>query len=172
MPGDARRSELPRLVRVQLTGPRYPRSGSGGWIWGLRDAPKSNYGRRAIPLSESVSRALWRLRCTAPGQTLVFTTGAGKMVDASNLMSRVLKPAAVEAGLGEWVHAKGRRRAETWVGFHTFRHTCATILFRNGLNAKQVQMWLGPLASVHALDVCSPAAGRPARSWLPRSPHE
>lgn len=73
----------------------------------------------------------------------MFTTGAGKMVDASNLMSRVLKPAAVEAGLGAWVHTKGRRRAETWVGFHTFRHTCATMLFRHGLNAKQVQMWLG-----------------------------
>jgi hypothetical protein len=28
-------------------------------------------------------------------------------------------------------------------GFHTLRHTCATMLFRNGLNAKQVQMWLG-----------------------------
>jgi integrase len=27
--------------------------------------------------------------------------------------------------------------------FHTLRHTCATLLFRNGLNAKQVQMWLG-----------------------------
>jgi hypothetical protein len=30
-----------------------------------------------------------------------------------------------------------------WVGFHTFRHTCATTLFRRGLNAKQVQVWLG-----------------------------
>jgi hypothetical protein len=31
----------------------------------------------------------------------------------------------------------------TWVRFHTFRHTCATMLFRHGLNAKQVQSWLG-----------------------------
>lgn len=30
-----------------------------------------------------------------------------------------------------------------WAGFHTLRHTCATILFRHGANAKQVQMWLG-----------------------------
>ncbi|MGH3082969.1 MAG: tyrosine-type recombinase/integrase [Gaiellaceae bacterium] len=29
------------------------------------------------------------------------------------------------------------------MGFHTLRHTCATMLFRHGLNAKQVQMWLG-----------------------------
>ena len=74
----------------------------------------------------------------------MFVSAAGKRIEPSNLMSRVLKPAAVEAGLGEWVRVKGRRdRAETWVGFHTFRHTCATLLFRHGLNAKQVQMWLG-----------------------------
>ena len=28
-------------------------------------------------------------------------------------------------------------------GFHTFRHTCATVLFNNGWNAKQVQLQLG-----------------------------
>jgi hypothetical protein len=53
------------------------------------------------------------------------------MIGASNLMSRVLKPAAVDAGIGQWV------------GFHTLRHTCATIAFRHGANAKQVQLWLG-----------------------------
>ena len=110
---------------------------------GRYDAPKSKYGRRAIPLSESLSRALWRHRGTHADDALVFETVGGKRIEPSNLMSRVLKPAAVEAGLGHWVNTKGRRRAETWVGFHTFRHTCATILFRHGLNAKQVQMWLG-----------------------------
>jgi hypothetical protein len=29
------------------------------------------------------------------------------------------------------------------VAVEVVRHTCATILFRHGLNAKQVQMWLG-----------------------------
>jgi len=110
---------------------------------GRYDAPKSRYGRRTIPLSACLAQALWRLRGTAPDEALVFVTSAGTRVEPSNLMSRVLKPAAVEAGLGEWVYAKGRRRAEVWVGFHTFRHTCATLLFRHGLNAKQVQMWLG-----------------------------
>jgi len=61
----------------------------------------------------------------------------------------VLKPAAVEAGLGEWVDGRDsrgrvRRRAESWVGFHTFRHSCATLLFTKGRwNAKQVQIQLG-----------------------------
>jgi Phage integrase family len=37
----------------------------------------------------------------------------------------------------------GRRAGVPWVGFHSFHHTCATMLFRSGLNAKQVQVWLG-----------------------------
>jgi integrase len=73
----------------------------------------------------------------------VFTAERGGRVDQSNLMSRVLKPAAVAAGLGEWVKTPDGRRPESWVGFHTFRHTCATALFRAGWNAVQVQRWLG-----------------------------
>jgi integrase len=30
-----------------------------------------------------------------------------------------------------------------WAGFHTFRHTCASMLFERGHNAVQVQRWLG-----------------------------
>lgn len=53
---------------------------------------------------------------------------------------------------GEW----GELRAASWVGFHSFRHTCATILFRRGWNPVQVQRWLG-------VDRCAPgvAAGLP-----------
>lgn len=43
-------------------------------------------------------------------------------------------------------HLVGRPRrppgAESWVAFHTFRHTCATRLFRSGWNAVQVQKFL------------------------------
>jgi hypothetical protein len=41
-----------------------------------------------------------------------------------------MKPAAEEACV-------------PWVGFHTFRHTCASMLFAQGRNAVQVQRWLG-----------------------------
>jgi integrase len=43
---------------------------------------------------------------------------------------RALKPAAEEAGA-------------PWAGFHTFRHTWASMLFERGANAVQVQRWLG-----------------------------
>jgi integrase len=60
-------------------------------------------------------------------------------------MSRVLKPAAVRAGIGDWVETEdGGRRAGTWVGFHTFRHTCATLKMREERwSLKDVQLFLG-----------------------------
>ena len=94
--------------------------------------PKSKYGRRAIPISRRLARALsarWNETIPTPEEPM-FPTEVRTMLDASNVMGRVLKPAARRAGV-------------PWVGFHTFRHTCATILFRRGLNAKQVQVWLG-----------------------------
>lgn len=97
---------------------------------GRLDVPKSRYGRRAVPLSKGLARALAQARGLAPNEAPVFPSAAGGYIEPSNLMRRVLKPAARRAGV-------------PWVGFHTFRHTCASILFRHGLNAKQVQAWLG-----------------------------
>jgi integrase len=83
-----------------------------------------------VPLSPRLAQALWRLRRTGPDDAFVFASRAGTALDAHNVFARVLKPAARRAGV-------------PWAGFHTFRHTCATSLFRYGLNAKQVQVWLG-----------------------------
>lgn len=107
--------------------------------------PKSRFGRRTLRLTPELARDLWTLRkeTRAADEDLVFTAQRGGRVDQSNLMSRVLKPAAVEAGIGEMVLRSGRPVPETWVGHHTFRHTCATSLFRSGWNAVQVQRWLG-----------------------------
>jgi hypothetical protein len=98
---------------------------------GTFDRPKSKYGRRKVPLSEGMARELeaqWLLAENVEG--LLFPSEVGGVIDGSNLMRRVLKPA-------------GRRAGVPWVGFHTFRHTCATMLLRAGWNAKQVQITLG-----------------------------
>lgn len=94
--------------------------------------PKSRYGRRDVPLSEGMSRRLWELRKTSSpsDDAPLFASRSGGLLDSSNVFSRVLKPAAKSAGV-------------PWAGFHTLRHSCASILFRRGLNAKQVQVWLG-----------------------------
>ena len=36
--------------------------------------------------------------------------------------------------------------------FHTFRHTCASMLFDRGSNAKQVQRWLGHHSAAFTLE--------------------
>jgi len=41
---------------------------------------------------------------------------------------------------GEGLSRKGRKAA---IAFHTFRHTCASLLFAEGRNVKQVAKWLG-----------------------------
>jgi integrase len=97
------------------------------------DAPKSRYGRRDIPLAPRMLDALQQQRRSsnyAEDGDPVFATRAGTPLDYARVYNRVFKPAARRAGV-------------PWVAFHTLRHTCATMLFRNGLNAKQVQMWLG-----------------------------
>jgi integrase len=103
-------------------------------------SPKSKYGRRDVPLTSRLAQELelrWMLEDNVEG--LVFPSLRGTVLDSANVMRRVLKPAALTAGV-------------PWAGFHTFRHTAATMLFRRGLNAKQVQLWLGHHSAAFTLD--------------------
>jgi integrase len=71
-------------------------------------------------------------RATSRIRAQVFTGARGARIDRANLGRHVLKPAAVKAGLGEWIETSKGKRAESWVHLHTFRHTAATRLFRGG----------------------------------------
>jgi integrase len=102
-------------------------------VGGTLGPPKTRHSRRDVPLSRGVVDGLRAARSDTewPGdEQLVFAAMNGNALHVGNLRRRVLKPAAEEAGVG-------------WVGFHTFRHTCASILFASGRNAVQVQRWLG-----------------------------
>jgi integrase len=95
--------------------------------------PKSKFGKRAIPLAPALARDLWAWRKVteyAADDDLVFPNRQGLPLDRTFLFNRVLKPAARTAGV-------------PWAGFHTLRHTCATMLLRGGLSPKQAQIWLG-----------------------------
>lgn len=59
-----------------------------------------------------------------------LATVAGTELNRANVASRVLKPTAKTVGV-------------PWASFHTFRHTCASLLFNEGRNVKQVAEWLG-----------------------------
>ena len=105
--------------------------------------PKSDFGRRDLPLDPALARRLWRLQ-RGPAE-LLFTAPQGGRLDYQNTYTRVLAPTLTRASekLGDDV---------TWAGWHTFRHTAASRLFAEGRNVKQVQEWLGHHKASFTLD--------------------
>jgi integrase len=111
-------------------------------VRGRVQPPKTRHGRRSVPLDRELVAELrsWQRQTEWPGpDDLVFPSMVGKPIHVENLRRRHLRPAAEEAGA-------------PWCGFHTFRHTCATLLFDAGRNAKQVQKWLGHHSAAFTLD--------------------
>ena len=109
--------------------------------------PKSSYAKhpkRRISLSPGMATKLRQLQkaCGGGPDDPVFASRDGTHLDPANLYKRVFKPAFRRAGV-------------EWAGFHTFRHTCASLLFREGADIKdgavggghanvvEVQRWLG-----------------------------
>jgi integrase len=102
-------------------------------VKGRRGPPKSRYGRREVPLDHALVLALKERRTEAEWageEDPVFAAANGSPLMPSNVFRRVLQSAREEACL-------------PWVGFHAFRHTCASMLFAQDRNVVQVQRWLG-----------------------------
>lgn len=97
---------------------------------GVLDAPKSRHGVRRVPLSPGLSQRLWKLLATAEDEALVFSDANGKPLDRTSLY-RVVRLAGERAGI-EWP-----------VGLHTFRHSCASIMFRRGVPKEAIRRLLG-----------------------------
>lgn len=127
------RVELGNRARVQVREQVYR---------GARRKLKTGPSRRDVPLSPGMAEQLRAHRRDTFGgaDSPVFASATGSVLHPSNLRRRVLLPATQAAGLGECAD-EGEWR--TWVTFHTFRHTCASLLFDAGRNVKQVQEWLG-----------------------------
>jgi integrase len=100
---------------------------------GQMGPPKTKHGRRDVPLTKGMARALWQARKApeADGreEALMFPAADGGYLERTQVF-RAVKAAARTAGVA-------------WAGLHTLRHTAATILFRRGWNAVQVQKFLG-----------------------------
>jgi integrase len=99
---------------------------------GKRRKLKSGAARRDIPLSPAMAaRLLAHRRDAFKGpKAPIFQTGTGYPLSPPNFGRDVLRPAREALGM-------------SWVTFHTFRHTCASLLFEEGRNVKQVAEWLG-----------------------------
>jgi integrase len=112
---------------------------------GKRKRLKSKDGKRDLPLSARMTERLLALRRdTFQGASSpVFVSRAGTPLRPENVYRRVLAPAAIATGFKVEVEVGDKRRERSTVSFHTFRHTCASLLFEAGRNVKQVQAWLG-----------------------------
>jgi integrase len=106
---------------------------------GERRRLNSHHARRELPLPPVMAERLRALRRDAyrGDSARVFASAAGTELIRSNVAGRALWPAAVAVGLT--VEAPGGGGPVPWVSFHTFRHTCASLLFDADMTVKQVQ---------------------------------
>ncbi|HEU4906264.1 MAG TPA: tyrosine-type recombinase/integrase, partial [Solirubrobacterales bacterium] len=97
------------------------------------EPPKSRHGRREVRLPAAVAASLrdhLAAQADQDSTALAFPSEAGGPLDPGNLRRRVLKPLAAEAGA-------------PWAGFHTFRHTFASLHLAQGTNLLQLSRALG-----------------------------
>jgi len=97
--------------------------------------PKSKYGVRDVPLSPAlVSTLRTHLARLGPSDTgaLAFPSKSktGTPISYPNALRRILRPAAEETGAG-------------WAGFHTFRHTFASLQLARGTSVVVLSRMLG-----------------------------
>jgi integrase len=111
-------------------------------VRGVANAPKSRHGTRLVPLPPDLAATLLVLRPRdAAEDALVFPGRDGAPPDVGSLRRRVLVPAVERAGL-------------TGVGFHTLRHTCASLLIESGVNVLRLQRWMGHHSPAFTLETC------------------
>jgi integrase len=95
--------------------------------------PKSKYGRREVRLPTPLAAKLRAHLATQTDQdsiALAFPSEAGGPLNPGNLRRRILKPLAEEVDA-------------PWAGFHTFRHTFASLHLSQGTNLLQLSRALG-----------------------------
>jgi len=110
-------------------------------VRGRVEPPKSRHGRREVPLAPPLVDRLRAHMADRPDDpdALVFATAAGSPLDPNNLRRRMLKPLAEEAGA-------------SWAGFHTLRHTFASLQLAAGVNVVQLSRALGHHSASFTLD--------------------
>lgn len=122
--------------------------------WGEIGPPKSEAGKRTIPIPPELVRELklWKLRSPPSPIGLAFPSKAGTPHRHNNLLRRMYWPLQVRAGLGvprrdadgaALLDAKGRPLFTGRYGFHDLRHAAASGWIANRIDLKRLQVWIG-----------------------------
>jgi integrase len=116
--------------------------------WGTIGSPKSDSGKREIPLDKDFLKVLkeWRLACPKGELDLVFPNSRGKVDSLPNWHRRGLGVIQVAAGITtDPAHPK--------YGLHAFRHCAASLWIEQGFTAKRVQALMGHSSITTTFDV-------------------
>jgi integrase len=115
--------------------------------WGSVGSPKSDAGKRTIPLAPVVVNALreWRLACS-PGGELVFPTSRGRPRAINTIHTHGLVPLQQAAG----IISEGSKPR---YGMHALRHAAASLFIEQGFSPKRVQALMGHSSIQMTFDV-------------------
>lgn len=122
--------------------------------WGEIGPPKSEAGRRTIPIPPELVSELkrWKLQCKPSKLGLAFPSSTGTPLRHNNMLRRMYFPLQVRAGLGApALDAKGKAKVtEEGVptltgkyGFHALRHAAASGWIESRIDLKRLQVWIG-----------------------------
>jgi integrase len=125
---DVELDKTPALLHVRQRADRFNSIGS----------PKSDAGKRTVPLAPLVVSALreWRLACPKGELNLVFPNSEGGVESLNNITDHGLGPIQQAAGL-----CTSRRKPRYRI--HAFRHAAASLLIAEGHSAKWIQKFMG-----------------------------
>jgi integrase len=105
---------------------------------------KTRSGVRVVDLPPVALRLLREQRLArAPGTDLVFPSPEGKPLDRSRLMGRYFRPAAVKAGLGEFIKDNDGKEHYTGITFHDLRHTFISLMARANVHVSVIAAMVG-----------------------------
>jgi integrase len=105
--------------------------------WGMIGSPKSDAGKRSVPLAPIVVNALkeWRLACPKGEADLVFPTSQGRTRQINTIHTSGLLPLQQAAGITQGSKPK--------YGMHALRHAAASLFIEQGFTPKRVQALMG-----------------------------
>tara|TARA_R110000868_G_scaffold394419_1_gene665749 strand:- start:1076 stop:2239 length:1164 start_codon:yes stop_codon:yes gene_type:complete len=122
--------------------------------WGEIGAPKSEAGKRTIPIPPELVAELkaWKLRSPISRLGLAFPSSTGTPIRHNNMLRRTFFPLQVRAGLGRpAMDAKGKPKVDEdgtpvltgKYGFHALRHAAASGWIESNIDLKRLQVWIG-----------------------------
>lgn len=122
--------------------------------WGDIGPPKSEAGRRTIPIPPELVTELrkWKLRCKPSTLDLAFPSATGTPLRHNNLLRRMYIPLQVRAGLAvpkldkagkPQVDGEGEPIVTGKYSFHALRHAAASSWIESRIDLKRLQVWIG-----------------------------